>query len=255
VTDVLVKSSNIGMAQIGARLSNEQLHATILSFGFGRSTGSGLPGEMPGMLRPFKDWSSYSNASLSMGQELAVTPLQMICAHSTLANGGTWISPKLVLSATRGPLERGQWPRAGGQGLSAVRALDGGLPSSIVSKATDRSAARWLVEQPMTEVVRRGTGTRAQLAGYAVFGKTGTAQKLDSATGTYSTTKYVGSFLCGAPAADPRVLVLVVVDEPATNGSHYGGTVAAPAAAEILHQTLIHLRVAPDDVRNASASP
>jgi cell division protein FtsI/penicillin-binding protein 2 len=111
-----------------------------------------------------------------------------------------------------------------------------------------------LVEQPLTEVVRRGTGTRAQLAGYAVFGKTGTAQKLDSATGTYSTTKYVGSFLCGAPAADPRVLVLVVVDEPATNGSHYGGTVAAPAAAEILHQTLIHLRVAPDDVRNASAA-
>ncbi|HUE14297.1 MAG TPA: penicillin-binding protein 2 [Planctomycetaceae bacterium] len=254
VTDVLVKSSNIGMSQIGARLSNEQLHATILSFGFGRPTGSGLPGEMPGMLRPFKDWSSYSSASLSIGQELAVTPLQMICAHSALANGGTWISPKLVLSATRGPLERSQWARTGGQGVSAVPALDGGLPSSIVSKATDRSAARWLVEQPMTEVVRRGTGTRAQLTGYAVFGKTGTAQKLDSATGTYSTTKYVGSFLCGAPAADPRVLVLVVVDEPATNGSHYGGTVAAPAAAEILHQTLIHLRVAPDDVRNASAA-
>jgi cell division protein FtsI (penicillin-binding protein 3) len=254
VTDVLVKSSNIGMAQIGARLSNEQLHATILSFGFGRPTGSGLPGEMPGMLRSFKDWSSYSNASLSIGQELAVTPLQMICAHSALANGGTWISPKLVLSATRGPLERSQWARTGGQGVSAVRELDGGLPSSIVSKATDRSAARWLVEQPMTDVVRRGTGTRAQLAGYAVFGKTGTAQTLDSATGTYSTTKYVGSFLCGAPAADPRVLVLVVVDEPATNGSHYGGTVAAPAAAEILHQTLIHLRVAPDDVRHASAA-
>ena len=94
-------------------------------------------------------------------------------------------------------------------------------------------------------------GQHAQLAGYTVFGKTGTAQKLDPETGTYSETKYVGSFLCGAPAADPRVLVLVVVDEPTTNGSHYGGTVAAPAAAEILRQTLIHLRVAPDDVRNA----
>ena len=254
VTDVLVKSSNIGMARIGARLSNEQLHATILSFGFGRSTGSGLPGEMPGMLRPIREWSSYSNASLSIGQELAVTPLQMISAHSALANGGTWISPKLVLSATRGPVGNSQRPGTGGQSVSAARAIDVGLPSSVVSKATDRSAARWLIEQPMTEVVRRGTGTRARLAGYAVFGKTGTAQKLDPETGTYSATKYVGSFLCGAPAADPRVLVLVVVDEPTTNGSHYGGTVAAPAAAEILRQTLIHLRVAGDDVRNASAS-
>ena len=107
----------------------------------------------------------------------------------------------------------------------------------------------------MTEVVRRGTGQRAQIAGYTVFGKTGTAQKLDPETGGYSATKYVGSFLCGAPAADPRVLVLVVVDEPTTNGSHYGGTVAAPAAAEILRQTLIHLRVAADVTRNASATP
>jgi cell division protein FtsI (penicillin-binding protein 3) len=240
VTDVLVKSSNIGMSRIGARLSNPQLHATILSFGFGRPTGSALPGEMPGMLRPLKEWSSYSNTSLSIGQELAVTPLQMICAHSALANGGTWISPKLVLSTA---------------GTSANRALDSRASTSIVSKATDRSAARWLIEQPMTEVVRRGTGQRAQVAGYTVFGKTGTAQKLDPQTGTYSATKYVGSFLCGAPAADPRVLVLVVVDEPTTNGSHYGGTVAAPSAAEILRQTLIHLRVAQDDTRNASATP
>ncbi len=129
VTDVLVKSSNIGMAQIGARLSNEQLHATILSFGFGRPTGSGLPGEMPGMLRPFKEWSSYSNASLSIGQELAVTPLQMICAHSALANGGTWISPKLVLSATRGTVGSSQWPVTGGWGVSAPRAPR--RPSSV----------------------------------------------------------------------------------------------------------------------------
>ncbi len=99
-----------------------------------------------------------------------------------------------------------------------------------------------------------GPGTHAQLAGYTVFGKTGTAQKLDPETGSYSQTKYVGSFLCGAPAANPRVLVLVVVDEPATNGSHYGGTVAAPAAAAILRQTLGHLHVPPDETANASTS-
>jgi cell division protein FtsI/penicillin-binding protein 2 len=106
----------------------------------------------------------------------------------------------------------------------------------------------------MTEVIRRGTGTRAQLAGYTVFGKTGTAQKLDPETGGYSQTKYVGSFLCGAPAANPRVLVLVVVDEPTTNGNHYGGTVAAPAAAAILRQTLSHLHVPPDEPASAARS-
>jgi cell division protein FtsI (penicillin-binding protein 3) len=255
VTDVLVKSSNIGMSQIGARLTNERLYATIRSFGFGRATGSGLAGEMPGLLRPLKDWTSYSNASLSMGQEVAVTPLQMICAHSALANGGTWISPKLVLSVASRPNGVSRWAEAAGQPTTANRGDDLRLPSSVVSRATDRAAARWLVEQPMTEVVRRGTGTRAKLAGYTVFGKTGTAQKLDPETGKYSETKYVGSFLCGAPSGDPRVLVLVVVDEPTAKGTHYGGTVAAPAAAEILRQSLVHLHIAPDDIQSARKMP
>lgn len=240
VTDVLVKSSNIGMSRIGGRLANDQLQATIASFGFGRSTGSGLPGEISGMFHPLKAWTSYSNASLSMGQELGVTPLQMICAHSALANGGTLLSPKFVLSVfgTRsGPNARVP------------------TPTPLVTRATDREVARWLVEGPMTDVVRRGTGTRARIDGYAVFGKTGTAQKLDPATGTYSATKYVGSFLCGAPAEDPRVMVLVVVDEPSVGGTHYGGTVAAPAAAEILRQALIHFDVLPDDARHANAAP
>jgi cell division protein FtsI (penicillin-binding protein 3) len=140
-------------------------------------------------------------------------------------------------------------PNAGDEPATSIR-LSG---SSVVSKATDASAARWLVEQPMTEVVRRGTGTHAQIAGYTVFGKTGTAQKLDRNTGTYSATKYVGSFLCGAPASDPRILVLVVVDEPTTNGTHYGGLVAAPAAAAILGQTLVHLQIAPDDAHRTIA--
>jgi len=248
VTDVLVKSSNIGMARIGGRLSKEQLYATILSFGFGRPTGVGLPGEISGLLRPGKDWSSYSNASLSMGQELAVTPLQVISAHSALANRGIWTSPKIVRSTARGALGTLLGPELGrpivGDEPKTVIRLSG---PSVVSKATDAATARWLIEQPMTEVVRRGTGTHAQIAGYNVFGKTGTAQKLDRETGTYSATKYVGSFLCGAPSSDPQVVVLVVVDEPTTNGTHYGGTVAAPAAAAILRQTLIHLQIAPQD--------
>jgi cell division protein FtsI (penicillin-binding protein 3) len=231
VGDVLVKSSNIGMSRIGARLANAELFATIAAFGFGRPPGSGLPGEIAGMLRPVKQWSSYSNASLSIGQELAVTPLQMISAHSAIANGGTLISPKFVLRT-----------------LNAAGDAEVSLPlaTSVVSRATDHATARWLVEGPMRDVVVRGTGTRANLPGYSVFGKTGTAQKLDRETGTYSADKYVSSFLCGAPTAAPRVIVLVVVDEPSTGGSHYGGTVAAPAAAEILRQTLAYLRMPRD---------
>jgi cell division protein FtsI (penicillin-binding protein 3) len=254
VTDVLVKSSNIGMAQIGARLSSDQLHTTMLSFGFGRPTDSGLPGELPGLLRPVKEWSSYSSASLSMGQELAVTPLQMTCAHAALANGGTWIAPKFVRAATRGTFGSSLCPIADGQAAPVGPMVKPRVDASVVSKATDRSVAKWLVEGPMTEVVRRGTGTSGQLSGYQVFGKTGTAQKLDPATGKYSESKYVGSFLCGAPAANPKVLVLVVVDEPTTNGAHYGGTVAAPTAAAILRQTLIHLHVYPENIRSASAA-
>jgi cell division protein FtsI (penicillin-binding protein 3) len=250
ITDVLVKSSNIGMARIGGRSSKEQLYSTILAFGFGRPTGVGLPGEISGLLRPIKEWSSYSNASLSMGQELAVTPLQVISAHSALANGGVWTSPKIVRSTARGALGSLLGPELGrpigrDEPGATVR-LSG---PSVVSKATDAATARWLIEHPMTEVVSRGTGTYAQIAGYRVFGKTGTAQKLDRETGTYSASKYVGSFLCGAPASDPQVVVLVVVDEPTTNGTHYGGTVAAPAAATILRQTLTHFQIAPDDAR------
>jgi cell division protein FtsI/penicillin-binding protein 2 len=235
LTDVLVKSSNIGMARVGATLSNDQLHAVIVSFGFGRSTGSGLPGEMTGLLHPLREWSSYSNASLSMGQELAVTPLQLISAHCALANDGVWISPNLVFRTPE---------------LAAERASTFQLPT-VISRATEAQWARWLVQGPMTEVVQRGTGTRARLEGYAVFGKTGTAQKLDPQTGRYSATKYVSSFVCGAPASNPRVVVLVVIDEPSAAGSHYGGSVAAPSAVAILKQSLAHLRIAPDEASEA----
>lgn len=225
-----------------ARLSNAELFATIAAFGFGRVPGSGLPGEIAGLLHPVKRWSSYSNASLSIGQELAVTPLQMIAAHAALANGGRLISPKLVLRTL--DARTLDAPANGGAELP--------LATPVVSQPTDHESARWLVEGPMRDAVVRGTGTRANLTGYSVFGKTGTAQKLDPATGTYSADKYVSSFLCGAPAAAPRVLVLVVVDEPSVGGSHYGGTVAAPAAAEILRQTLGYLRVPQD---NSVAQP
>jgi cell division protein FtsI/penicillin-binding protein 2 len=216
VTDILVKSSNIGMAKIGERLTNPRLHAAATAFGFGRRTGIELPGEIAGQVRPLSEWNGYSTGSVPMGQELAATPLQVIAAHAVLANQGRQITPHLLLATEAGP--------------ARARAV---VSSQVVSAAT----ARWLVEGPMVDVVERGTGQKARIEGLHVFGKSGTAQKVDPATGRYSATRHVSSFVCGAPADDPRVLVLVSVNEP-TAGSYFGGTVAAPAAADILREAL-----------------
>lgn len=239
VTDILVKSSNIGMAKIGQRLRNEGLYEAAITFGFGRPTGSELAGELSGMLHPFPKWTSYSTGSIPMGQEIAVTPLQMIAAHTALANGGVMRSPRLVM-------RQSEIDAASGPADDIYSRL--APSSSLVTRTVAPEIAEWLVQGPMAEVVRSGTGKKAQLEGYTVFGKTGTAQKLDPQTGTYSKTKHVSSFICGAPAENPRALVLVMVDEPSVGGTHYGGTIAAPAAASILQQTLVYLRVPTKEV-------
>ena len=245
VTDILVKSSNIGMAKIGERLGNAGLFDAAVLFGFGRKTGIRLPGELAGMLRPLKQWNSYSTGSIPMGQEIAVTPIQLITAHAALANGGRLLRPQIVLenidTSIRPPSEN---------------AYQTDVATRVVSRTVSSDVARWIVRKPMSDVVRRGTGRKAQLDDYAVFGKTGTAQKPDPVTGSYSSRLHVSSFVAGAPAENPRVLVLVVVDEPSVGGNHYGGTVAAPAATEILRKTLIHLRVPPSNrERTARSNP
>lgn len=231
VTDILVKSSNIGMAKIGEGLTNAGLYNAAIAFGFGRKTAIELPGEVAGILRPLSKWNSYSTGSIPMGQELAVTPLQLITAHAALANGGRLLSPRLVQSRNeRAP-----------QTFPTV-AAESNKPA-VVSRAVDSEIAHWLVEVPMTEVVRRGTGQKGQIADYTVFGKTGTAQMLDPATGKYSTTGHVCSFLCGAPSENPQVLVLITVTHPTVGSVHYGGTVAAPGAATLLEKSLQQLQV------------
>lgn len=232
VTDVLVKSSNIGMALIGERLTNAGLHQACTAFGFGRPTGIGLPGELPGLLRPLPEWTSYSTGSIPMGQELSTTPLQLITAHAALANGGRLTTPRLVLS-----------PHV--DAPTAPRPLRAPVVTQVVSEPT----ARWLVAGPMREVVTRGTGQQAKIPGYSVFGKTGTAQMVDPETGRYSHTRHICSFVCGAPATDPQVLVLVMIEEPQGPGVQYGGTVAAPVARDILEAALIRLEIAPDLTR------
>lgn len=240
VTDILVKSSNIGMAKIGERLSNAGLFRAASVFGFGQPTGIELPGELGGHLRPLNKWNGYSTGSIPMGHEISVTPLQLISAHASLANGGRLITPRILKGV--------QGNRIEGTSLSFYKSDDDpefAQPARIVSPTVQKSIAEWIVNEPMTQVVDRGTGKRAKLDNYTVFGKTGTAQKIDFENGGYFDNKHVASFICGAPAKNPQLLVLVVVDEP-QGAVHGGGAVAAPPASRILHRALTHLRISPD---------
>ena len=230
VEDVLVKSSNIGMAKIGERIGLEALYEATRAFGFGRRTGIELPGELSGLLRPVSQWNVYSLGSIPMGQELAVTPLQLITAHAALANGGRLIRPRLVKKTNASESDS----------VSESKVVEPG--ADVQSVLLDSDIAEWLVRKPMKQVVERGTGKSARIPGMSMFGKTGTAQKLDLLTGTYSDTAWVVSFICGTPAENPEVLVLVMVDEPTAPGIHYGGTVSAPTASRILKfaETRVH---------------
>lgn len=228
VEDVLVKSSNIGMARIAERIGLKSLFAATSAFGFGTRTGIELPGEIDGLVRDQENWDEYSLGSIPMGHELAVTPLQLIAAHAALANGGRLMRPRLLLnttadSTTPSPLS----------GIITVEAA-----SQLESAIIDPEIADWIVRQPMTQVVERGTGKVARVPDLSVFGKTGTAQKVDPTTGRYSNRTHVCSFVCGAPSHNPRAVVLVMVDEPTASGAHYGGTVAAPTAKAILLDAL-----------------
>ena len=228
VADILVKSSNIGMAKIGERMGNARLYQAAIAFGFGGRTGIELPGELSGRVRPLRQWNSYSTGSVPMGQEIAATPLQIIAAYGALANGGTLITPRLVI-------------RDAGRGDSAG--------TGIISPIIDPQVTDWVRREALAGVVSRGTGKKAAISGYEIFGKTGTAQKLDPETGVYSRELHVSSFVCGAPVDVPRVLVMISVDEPSIslNGEHFGGSVAAPAAGELLHHALTRLKVPPDE--------
>ncbi|MCA9117315.1 MAG: penicillin-binding protein 2 [Planctomycetaceae bacterium] len=255
VTDVVVKSSNIGMAKIGVRLTNEGLYRTLSDLGFGRRTGLPLPGELTGTVRPLAEWTLYSTGSVPMGHEFSVTPLQLITAHAALAAGGRLLRPRLTRSEIElrrpgSPESLQDLPQEEDDGLAADNGAQvlAAIAAPVVSRQIRAETASWLVEEVMTEVVNRGTGRRAKLRDYTSFGKTGTSQKTDPETGRYTSEKLVTSYICGAPAKNPRLLVLVVADEPAANGPRGGGTVAAPTAARLLHRCLVHLRVPPDRV-------
>ncbi len=227
VSQILAYSSDVGAIKVGLRLGAPKFYDYIRAFGFGQSTGVDLPGESRGKLRRLENWTPVSVGSISMGQEIGVTPLQMISAVSAMANGGLIVRPHVVRELRRGnqitePPDSQQLPRRVIQGTTAAsmrRMLEG--------------------------VVLGGTGKLAKLDGYTSAGKTGTAQKYDPDTGRYSTHDLIASFVGFAPINTPAITILVQLDSPV--GAHEGGSVAAPVFKRIAQQALAYLEV-PRDV-------
>ena len=233
---VMQRSSNIGAAKIARLLGREQLHAYLQRFGFGRPTGIELRGERGGVLRPPARWSEVGLANIAFGQGVTVTAVQLAAALGAIADGGR-LRPIRVVRQIR-------------DGSGRVVGSEAPAPVQVLSSRAARqvTALMELVTQP------EGTGVLAAIPGYAVAGKTGTAQKVDPVTKTYSSDVFVSSFVGFVPAEAPRVLGVVVIDEP--RGKHYGGQVAAPIFRVVASEALRVLDVPPrsrDLGRNAKA--
>jgi cell division protein FtsI/penicillin-binding protein 2 len=220
VADILWRSSNVGTVTIARMVGPDRLAAWIDRFGFGRATGLGFPGESSGIVLPEAQWSGSTIGNVPIGQGIAVTGLQMAGAYAAVANRGMWVQPHLV-------------DRIAGERATAPK------HRRVLSRKMARTMSRLLVGVVDTE---GGTGALAAVPGYHVAGKTGTAQK--PIPGGYSTSKYVASFVGFVPATKPRLVILVMVDEP--QDAIWGGVVAAPAFQSIAQFALQYLEVAPD---------
>jgi cell division protein FtsI (penicillin-binding protein 3) len=229
VSEILAKSSDVGAIKIAIRLGAPKFYEYIRAFGFGQQTGVELPGESKGLLKKIENWSGVSIGSISMGQEVGVTPMQLVTAVSAIANGGTLYKPHVVAELRRGD-----------QLLSLNGPLAAGDPKEVIRPETSATLRRL-----MEGVILNGTGPLARLDGWTAAGKTGSAQKIDPATGRYSPTQLIASFTGFAPINDPAVTILVSLDSPV--GQHEGGQVAAPVFKRIAEQVLSYLNV-PRDV-------
>jgi cell division protein FtsI (penicillin-binding protein 3) len=230
VSDILAKSSDVGAIKIALLLGPQKFYDYIRGFGFGALTGIDLPGESRGLLKRPEAWSGISIGSVSMGQEVGVTPIQLITAVSAIANGGMLYRPHIIAELWRG---------------NKVLPMEGPLapvePRRVIRPET-AATLRGLMEGV---VLKGGTGFLARLDGWTAAGKTGSAQKIDPATGRYSPRDFVASFTGFAPISNPAVTILVSIDSPV--GLHEGGMVAAPVFKRIAEQVLPYLEV-PRDV-------
>ena len=216
---ILQVSSNVGVALIAKRLDRERHHGALAALGFGRTTGSGFPNESAGLLRRAQDWRPLDQATIAFGQGINVTPVQLAAAGAAIANGGTLRRPRLVVARRE---RGGDWA---------------GVPVPPGRPALRRDVADDLREMMVSVTDEDGTGRRAQLVDISVAGKTGTAQKFDTVAGTYSQDDYASWFLGMAPAEDPSVVVVTMIDEP-RGESNGGGATAAPLFARVAAEAL-----------------
>ncbi|HIJ51094.1 MAG TPA: penicillin-binding protein 2 [Nitrospinae bacterium] len=226
--EIIAKSSNIGVIKIAQKLGKNSFYEYIQKFGFGEKSGVRLPGVSSGLLRKRGGWTDYSLASISFGHEIAVTPLQMVAALSAIANGGTLMEPHITKALMR----------------------DGKIVKQIKPKKIRRVISKKTSQQMMEIlkfVVKNGTGKNAAVEGFDVAGKTGTAQKFITRTQSYSKTEFVSSFIGYAPADAPRLVILVMIDNP--KGVHWGSVVAAPVFREIAKKSLRYLNVPSSEER------
>jgi len=226
LTDIVKNSCNVGVIQVGTRLEQKVFEKSIRRFGFGALTEINLPGEVNGLIRSSKDWSKISLASISIGQEISITPIQLIMALSAIANRGTLMKPLIVKEI----LDSNQ---------NSVKVFKPKPVRQVVSVETALTMTK-ILEQ----VVIDGTGMEAKLDEYQVAGKTGTGQIFDFATGKYSNSAYTSLFVGYVPAENPKISILILLDQP--KGSYYGGTVAAPVFKEIASKVLPYLSIPPN---------
>ena len=227
VWGVLAESSDVGAIKIALRLGEERFYKYIRAYGFGQQTGIELPGETRGLTKPVSRWSKVSIAAISMGQEIGISPIQLAGLISTFANDGVWVAPRILTGEVQ--------PK----GTPQTVAFHPGPSHRVISPYT---AAE--MRSMMQKVVLEGTGRKAILEGYTSAGKTGTAQKVDPATGVYSKTKYIGSFAGFAPVNNPQIVVAVILDSAV--GLHQGGQISAPVFKRITQQVLEYMHVPHD---------
>jgi cell division protein FtsI (penicillin-binding protein 3) len=220
LADIVAESSNIGIAKVGGLVGETTLASYLNRFGFGRTTGLGFPGESEGIVPALSDWSDASLATISYGQGVSVTPLQMASVYATVANGGVWVRPRLVSGSVDG------------SGTSSSAAAS---PKRRVIEPQTAS----ILTQMLAYAVDNGTGTSAQISGYQVAGKTGTALK-PAPTGGYYPDRYVASFIGFLPAGDPRIVVAAILNEPDTI---YGGIAAAPLFQQVARYAIRRLGI------------
>jgi cell division protein FtsI (penicillin-binding protein 3) len=251
VHKALEVSSDVAAVKLALKMGPDNFYRYMRDLGFGSRTGTELPGETRGLLRPVNKWGSTSIGSIAIGQEVGVTPLQLVSMVSTIANGGVYLPPHVLMPQPAGV--NGQpAPQPQAQPFKAGSELPDPLPAGAHRALSTLTAAQ--MRKMMEGVVLFGTGKAAQLNGYSSGGKTGTAQKVDPVTHLYSKTMHVASFAGIAPINNPVIAVAVIMDNP-KGGSYYGAAVSAPVFAEVAQEVLEYLNVPHDiDVRQPKTS-